>query len=764
MRSSSFLNGLNFTNPAQIGDRHRRLVPYALASFLLCTAAVPLQAQEAIYGTPAAAAMNGYAAQLNSGKRRSVQAIDNRPYAPIKKPTDEGQIPEIEMYVGESRVFPSPGVARIAVGNGAILNAAALDGKEIILFANAAGTSSLFVWNEDGRHQRVKINIVPGDTSRYAREIAAFLTTIPRAKASIIGDKVIVEGDNLTDADLARIDLLSKRYPQIVNFTNPLGFETMVMLDVKVVEFPTNELRELGLKWNATGGAAVGGIWSPIRRGNDGPYQINVQTGANNASPIVALGGTGPVVLPNGLNILSVLNLGLNATLSALAQQGRTTILAEPQLSARNGSKASFLAGGEIPYSVTTSDGTTILFKPYGVKLDIQPKVDSSGNVRATIETEVSNIDPSVSTSFGPALLTRKTSTEFNVRSGETIVLSGLIQRETASNIDKVPGLGDIPIIGALFRSKKFQNKETELVLFVTPTIINPSSPGIAGRVQRTNERLEERLGPKPHLTDPLQPNREFGRPDLPEPPVAVSALPRPAQPALALALAQPPAVAPPSAAPSGVPVQAETRQAMAAAPAVPASIGLPAVSFERPQGSTVRSKVNGLVIRSGPSVQSESLLQVERHAVLTLRQDTEQTTHSANWLPVQTGQVSGWVAKYLVEPAKLMLSVQSQRLEAPQATSIRPGSELLPGLADSLTLGDLAIRGRAVVVAKRLPLLLTPDINAPAALFVDEGQIVNRLALAPRGAWTAVDIQGQRGWLSTPWLQPVQDLSNPSN
>lgn len=728
----------------------RRWIPHTLTSFFLCVTTVSLQAQETLYGKPAAATVNGYAEQLRPTKRRLVQTIDNRPYAPIKKPTDEGQIPEIEMYVGESRVFPSPGVARIAVGNGAILNAAALDGKEIILFANAIGTSSLFVWNEDGRHQRVKINIVPGDTSRYAREIAAFLATIPRAKASIIGDKVIVEGDNLTDADLGRIDLLSKRYPQIVNFTNPLGFETMVMLDVKVVEFPTTELRELGLRWSTTGGAAVGGIWSPIRRGNDGPYQINIQTGANNDSPIVAPGVTGLVTLPNGLNILSALNLGLNATLSALAQEGRTTILAEPQLSARNGSKASFLAGGQIPYAVTTDEGTNIAFKDYGVKLDIQPRVDSSGNVRATIETEVSNIDQSVSTPFGPALLTRKTSTEFNVRSGETIVLSGLIQRETASNIDKVPGLGDIPIIGALFRSKKFQNKETELVVFVTPTIINPSSPGIAGRVQRTNERLEERLGPRPHLTDPLQPNRDFGRPDLPdEPPAAARNLPQ---------------LAPSIAVSSGSPVQAETKHAVAAAPAVPASASLPAISFERPEGSTVRAKVNGLVIRSAPDPRSTPLLQVDRNAVLTLREDAGQTADAANWLPVQTGQVSGWVVKQMVEPAKLTLTAQSQRLETPQALAAHPGNQLPTQVAQALTLGDLAIRGRLVVVAKRLPLLLTPDVNAPVAFLVNEGQIVNRLNLAPRGAWTAVDIQGQRGWLSTPWLQPVQGPSVPNN
>lgn len=720
-------------------------VPLVLSSCVLWAFALPLHAQGTALGQPAASPqVNGFAEQLRPARRKASQVIDNRPYAPIKKPTDEGQIPEIEMFVGESRVFPAPGVARIAVGNGAILNAAALDGKEIILFANAIGTSSLFVWNEDGRHQRVKINIVPGDTGRYAREIAAFLSTIPKARASIIGDKVIVEGTNLTDADLARIDMLSKRYPQIVNFTNPLGFETMVMLDVKVVEFPTTELKELGLRWNATGGAAIGGIWSPIRRGNDGPYQINIQTGNTNVPPIVGAGG-GPVVLPSGLNVLSVLNLGLNATLDALAQQGRTTILAQPQLSARNGSKASFLAGGEIPYGV---EGTEIVFKPYGIRLDIEPRVDSSGNVRATIDTEVSNVDRSLSTPLGPALLKRQTKTEFNVRSGETIVLSGLIQRETATDIDKVPGLGDVPIIGALFRSKRFQNRETELVVFVTPTVIDPSSPGITGRVQRTNERLEERLGQRPYLTDPLQPGRDIGRPDLPDP--ATTATP-PSPPQSAA-----PAVSAVTA--SGTPAQAAPQLPIAAAAIPSASTELQAVSFERPEGSTVLSLVNGLIIRSQPSQNSEPLLQVGRNAVLTLRDDTEQTPHSAYWLPVQTGQISGWVANHFVEASKLTLSVPPRSRELAQATPVSLTRALPPNSPAALTLGDVAVQGKLVVVAKHLPLLLTPDINAPASQFVTEGQVVERLAIAPRGAWTAVESQGQRGWLSTPWLQPVKD------
>ena len=226
----------------------------ALASVSAETLAQPVPvatttAPAVITSESAATSMrNGYGENLQPTVRRK-SATPSQPYAPIKKQDDQGQIAEIEMFVGESRVFPAPNVGRIAVGNGQIMTAAALDKKEVIVFANGAGTSSLFVWNGDGRYQRIKINIVAGDTSRVAREVAAFLAAIPNAKASIVGDKVIVEGDNLPDADMAKIDQLEKRYPQLVNFTNRIGWEQMVMMDVKVVEFPRSELRDIGLKW-----------------------------------------------------------------------------------------------------------------------------------------------------------------------------------------------------------------------------------------------------------------------------------------------------------------------------------------------------------------------------------------------------------------------------------------------------------------------------------------------------------------------------------
>lgn len=414
---------------------------------------------------------------------------------------------EIEMFVGESRVFAAPGVARIAVGSGQVITANALDGKDIIIFANGAGTTMLYVWTNDGRYQRIKVSVMANDVSRYAREVASFLTTIPRTKATVVGDKVIVEGDDLSDADRDKIAELAKRYPQIVNFTSPIGWEQTVLMDVKVVEFPRSQLRELGLKWGAAGGAAIGAIWRPAVRGDASGLAIAPPAGNGGALPITSNTSSG-LVYPASPIVTSAVNLGLNAQLQALEQKGIASVLAEPQLSTRSGYKATFHAGGEIPYSVASVNGVTVQFKPYGIRLDIEPRVARSGSIRAVIDSEVSSIDSSVSTTSGPALLTRRTRTEFNVKPGETIVLAGLLQRTNSTDIEGVPYIANIPILGALFRSKRFQNKETELVVLVTPHLVDSGTPALKDRIERVNERLEQNLGKQPHLSNPLQPGR----------------------------------------------------------------------------------------------------------------------------------------------------------------------------------------------------------------------------------------------------------------
>lgn len=385
--------------------------------------------------------------------------------------------PEIYLFSGESRVLPIPNVQRIAIGNGRLINASVINQQEVLVFANHPGMTTISVWYERPSKdlskqppQQIKVYVLPSETLRTQRDVAAFISNINGAHARMIGDKVIIEGENLTDSNQEKISEIAKRYPQVINFTNRISLEKMILIDVQVVEFPTTALRQLGVQWQ---GSTQGGI--------DAGINWHTQA-ALRSSPFAFLGVTAL----------------LQSQILLLAQKGEAAILAQPRLSTRNGSTALFFAGGEIPYQVSEErDRRSVIFKPYGVKLEIQPRVDHRGIIRANIETEVSSIDASLETQSGPALRTRKTKAEFNLRDGQTMILSGFLNREQIRHQQKLPGLGDLPILGALFRSEKFQQRETELVVFVTPHIADPESND-AAVLNQTIQNLEKQLGPSP--------------------------------------------------------------------------------------------------------------------------------------------------------------------------------------------------------------------------------------------------------------------------
>ncbi len=415
------------------------------------------------------------------------------PVTVVRASADE----QLMLHAGETRVITENDVTRLAVGNGKVLSAAVLDDREILLIANEVGVSSLHIWRKNGQRRQLTVSVMPANTAQVQRELATFLARIPQASAQIIGDKVVVEGERLSNRDHARIETLSKHYPQLLNFTSPLGWEKMIVMDVHIVEFPVSMLREVGLNWQASGGGAFGALWSPLRRGQ---LPIRVEPGGN---PPVS-GSDGQLAQPgSSLNLLGTINAGLGAELRLLEQQGSATILARPILSTRNGAEASFLAGGEFPYSVSNANGSTIQFKPYGIRLEITPTLDDSGVIRARIMSEVSDLDPSVRSDSGPALRTRKTSTEFNVLDGGTIVLSGLLTRDQSRSVDKLPFLGDLPVLGALFRSQRYQNKETELVVFVTPQAVDEHSLELASSMARAQAQLAAPQLPQPPLPPP---------------------------------------------------------------------------------------------------------------------------------------------------------------------------------------------------------------------------------------------------------------------
>ncbi len=415
----------------------------------------------------------------------------------------------IEMYVGESRVLPYPHLAQIAVGAQRVLSAAGVQGREILLFANEPGEATLHLWTTDGRVQRLKVVVRGSDLARVNTELAALLRSIPTASTRIVGDRIVVQGENLADQDQAQIKLLADKYPQIVDFTGKLGWERMIEMEVRVVEITTDKARQLGVSWDATTAGPTFSVAGDLHH-NHVYTPVITSPGAPPAGDQSAVRAATPFISPfrSYFGIWSILNSQINL----LEQQGDAIVIARPRLVARNGAQAEFQVGGQIPYPTVSELGqTSVLFKDYGVLLKVQPRVDSTGTIRATINAEVSEPDTSLSVNGQPGLLVRKVSSEFNVREGQTMILGGMLRRNYSASRRRVPGLGSIPIIGELFTNRSRSDVTTETIVFVTPRIVVPGEPDALPEGQDVIDRAHTIIEPPPGPPSaPRDPDADF--------------------------------------------------------------------------------------------------------------------------------------------------------------------------------------------------------------------------------------------------------------
>ena len=398
----------------------------------------------------------------------------------------------LDLETGASTVLKLKGVTRIAVGNSQIVQVTTVNPREVLIFGKTRGSTTVDIWVSDKKRHTYRIFVAPEGLSRIQEEISRLLKNIPQAHSRIAGDKLVIEGEDLNDADQLRIATLAKRYPEVIDFTSQLGWDKMILLDVQVLELPSSRMHELGVRWDPTsqGGLQTGLAWE------GGSTSLMQRPGE--------AGLTLPFPLPQAAGYLGI-NALLSARLAALSKSGEAVVLAQPQLLARSGSTASFLAGGEVPYASVDKDGkSTTTFKKYGVSLNITPHADRNAAIRSRIEIEVSSVDTTITVPGGPALKIRKASTEFNVRSGQTLVLGGFISRERARDQDGLPGLAGIPVLGALFGVKREQERHTELAIFVTPMIVDPRDPGLAARVANAQGVLQESFPGAPALNTPL--------------------------------------------------------------------------------------------------------------------------------------------------------------------------------------------------------------------------------------------------------------------
>lgn len=243
--------------------------------------------------------------------------------------------------------------------------------------------------------------------------------------------------------------------------TRELEAESTILIKAKLIEVRRSALRDIGVDW-----ADVA------------------------AGPTLSTSG--------GLDLTST----IDSVIHLLMNRGDARLLAEPTLTCINGGQADFVVGGEVPIPVQNQDGAlNVVFKQFGILLNVEPQANDAGLIRTKVGVEVSSVDKANSVLGIPGFATRKTNTEMNVQSGEPMVVAGLFSADDAKNVTKIPGLGSIPVLGELFKSRQFRRGETELVVLVTPRILE--SEAVSDGVQRF-ERLkrESDAALEPRLKD----------------------------------------------------------------------------------------------------------------------------------------------------------------------------------------------------------------------------------------------------------------------
>lgn len=386
---------------------------------------------------------------------------------------------EIVMFVGEVKILPTGKIHRIAVGNGKMFTTSVLSSNELLLIGEASGDSSLVIWSDNTRKIAYTVRVSPRDAGDAFRAMTSMLHDIPNIQITPVGSNVIISGAASKD-NIARITAAVKMYPQAANLVREeeVSMSKMVYMKVQIIEMRKSLLENIGLQWPGSASGPMLGF-----AGNFGSTRPQTQGELKGFLPVPGKGG-----LSTYLGISSL----IQTTLNLAKNNGDAYTLAEPELSARSGGEAKFLAGGQIPLPATSALGAgSVEFKDYGIRLSIKPFADDHGNISAKIATEVSSLDQSVSVQGIPGFLTRQSESEINVKNGQTIVMSGLVNNEMSNDASKVPGISSIPVLGRLFRSDNFKSGRTDLVVLVTPTIFDPASTINRERIEKGMDMRE---------------------------------------------------------------------------------------------------------------------------------------------------------------------------------------------------------------------------------------------------------------------------------
>jgi pilus assembly protein CpaC len=403
----------------------------------------------------------------------------------------------VTVTVGKSEdVHTDQGFVDIVVGDPDVADVNPLTDHALSILGKKIGTTRVTVYGPDKKAVGIFDIEVSYDVTRLSTEIARF--TGGGIRVSSIDGRIMLSGTAPDAVTLDKAVTIARQFaPDIINTVQVMQPQ-QVMLEVRFIEASRQASRELGVQWNAFGGSAIANIGNqlpasqlPITTPGGAFQQPGIAVGGANISPSsvtmspVVAAGVLSGASPFGFLVGRVLGGSnpIDVELNALEQKGLVRGLAQPNLVALSGDTASFLAGGEYPIPVPGSLGqVTIEYKKYGVGLAFTPTVLNNGQINMVIKPNVSQLDPAHSVSIAggisvPALTVREASTTVELRDGQSFMLGGLLQNDSQTSQDQLPWLGDVPVLGALFRSAAYQKNETDLVIMVTPHLVHPLRP-----------------------------------------------------------------------------------------------------------------------------------------------------------------------------------------------------------------------------------------------------------------------------------------------
>jgi len=382
---------------------------------------------------------------------------------------------EVDVPVGKSvTIRTDKSIADLVVGDPTIADVFPLTEASFYVLGRKQGRTNVALFDADRRLigiADVEVTIDTDDLRLAIRQAA------PGARVDVqtVNGRLRLSGSVPDGVTLRKVLEIAEQYgsDQVINSVRVTNAQ-QVLLEVRLLEAKRSAGRELGVSWSARSpdssrGLSTGAVNRPT-----------VDTPVFTIDPLLASGSE-----PFGTLVAQVLDAGIDADIvvQALEQKGLARRLAEPNLVALSGEKASFHAGGEVPIPVPAGDGDiTIIFKEFGVRLNFTPVVLDEGIINLKLEPEVSEPDPSVTIRTNdievPGFVTRRASTTIELRDGQSFAMAGLLQTTHTKNQSQLPWLGQVPVLGALFRSSDFQKQETDLVIIVTPHIVKPARLG----------------------------------------------------------------------------------------------------------------------------------------------------------------------------------------------------------------------------------------------------------------------------------------------